>query len=217
MTRRSHWRVLVGLSVAGVAASGCSVLRPQPDRTKFYVLTAASRPAEAPTPDFRDVVVGLGPLTLPPYLERDRVIRRLDENRVELLEYERWAEPLQASVRRILAQDLARMLGIEEVLTYPWQVTQRVDLTVAMDILRFEPAANGATELRADWTIRDGATHALLLSRDTVLSVPAADPSMSAAVGAMSRALGELAQAVAAGLREARQAQAAAAPVRKKQ
>ena len=215
MTRRSYWSVLVGLTLAGVAASGCGALRPQPDPTKFYVLTAVSRPAEAPATDFRDVVVGLGPLTLPSYLDRDRVIRRVDENRVELLEYERWAEPLQASIQRILALDLGRTLGTEEVLSYPWLLTQRVDFTVTMKILRFEPTSHQTTELRANWSIRDGATRELLVARDSVLSVPAADPSMGAAVSAMSRALGELSQEIAADLREARRA-AAAAPTRKK-
>ena len=212
MTRRSYWSVLVGLTVA---ASGCSALRPQPDPTKFYVLTAVSRPAVAPATDFQDVVVGLGPLTLPSYLDRDRIIRRIDDNRVELLEYERWAEPLQASIQRILALDVGRMLGTEEVLSYPWLLAQPVDYTVTMEILRFEPTSRETTELRANWSIRDGASRELLVTRDSVLSVPAADASMGAAVGAMSQALSELSQEIAAGLREARRA-TAAAPTRKK-
>src|SRR5215472_9833670 len=105
--------VIIGL------ASGCSVLEPQKDHTRYFVLTPTSSDnAIAPartTRTSRDLLVGLGPITLPRYLERPEVITRLSNTEFSVSANDRWGEPLEANVSRVLEQDLSGDLPNSEI------------------------------------------------------------------------------------------------------
>ena len=89
---------LIALAAALLLASslpGC-FLRPRPDRTRYYTL--ASSNAEVPMQVASDLIVGLGPVSLPGYLGRPSLVTRLDVTRIEYAELARWAEPLRQAV-----------------------------------------------------------------------------------------------------------------------
>lgn len=203
-------RRLLGLGVTALLmANGCSFLQAEPERTKFYTLAATLPPAAGQASTMPALVLGVGPVSLPPYLDRDQIVRRVDATRVELLEYERWAEPLEASTQRVLAVNLSRALGSEQILLYPWPLNRPVDWAVAVVVTHFEPVASGGAQLVARWSVRAGSTERPAVTRDAMLTVPASAATIDASVAAMNQALGTLAEEIAAAVR---QVQATGAP-----
>lgn len=185
-----------GLTLLG--ASGCGLLRgPSDHPTNFYVLTAVSQPGEvAPG---RRLTLGLGPLTLPQYLDRPEMVTRVEPNQLSFDEFNRWAEPLKDNFVRVLAHDLDVLVGFERVVFYPWYESTQMDYAVSVVVLRFETQPDGDALLDARWGIGDGHGH-VFVDRAAHFSRPAGSPAKAAA--ALSNLVGDLARDIASALRE---------------
>jgi uncharacterized protein len=171
-------------------------LGPRRDTSSFYLLSptpAAS--AGTPVP----VSIGLGPVTLPGYLDRTQMVTRLGVNQIALAESDRWAEPLADNVVGTVRENLAALLPQSTYVAYPWYASDAPDFAVALDVRRFESDAAGAVVLEATWRLTRGATD--LGSHDVRIQEQADGPGRVAAVAAQSRALGELSGQIGATIR----------------
>jgi len=123
---------------------------------QFYMLNAEAGLAkeESNMPFNTNLLVGLGPIHLPDYLNRPQIVVEVSENQFRLDEYHRWAERLDQNVGRSLSRLLARRLGVEQVVRYPWPQRQHIDYQVSIDILEFHQAADGRSRLQAQWQIK---------------------------------------------------------------
>jgi len=196
-------------------AAGCTLLSPRPDPSKFYVLTATAVsqttiPA-ATTPS--RLGIGLGPVNLPDYLEHLEVVTRVAPNRVELSPVDRWAEPLDDSFRRVLARNLAMLLGTDQVVPFPWYASTRLDYKIELTVERFERDGAGGTLLAAHWVIRDGRSDRLLIARQSNFAqsvgaqTGAGGGEMERAAAALSADLGDLSKQIAGAVTELNQSQ----------
>ena len=204
MTR--HRPPMVPLAIAVLLIAGCSsLLAPLPDRTRYYVLSAAPKAADVSGSAVEvDFTVGLGPLEIPDYLNRSERAVRLGPNRMRFHDNERWAEALDASTLRVLLQDLAARLGNARVIALPTLVSARRTYDVPLQILRFESTANGDAGLEARWGIKDSATDEILFSGETHLVEPAGGTDTEAAVAALSRVLDRFSEQIATALTRVR-------------
>ncbi len=178
-------------------AAGCSFLSPRPDPTKFYVLTAiTSADSTTPVQSLGHLAIGLGPVKLPDYLAHAEVVTRVASNRVELSAADRWAEPLDESFRRVLARDLATLLGTDQVMPFPWDLSTALDYRIEVTVEHFERDASGGTQLAASWIIRDGRDGRVLLSRQANFA-ESASGGMEGAATALSADLSDLSRQLA--------------------
>ena len=182
-------------------ASGCSVLEPQEDHTRYFVLTPTS--GENSTPPAKavstshDLLVGLGPITLPQYLERPEVITRLSDTEFSASNNDRWGEPLDASVLRVLAQDLASHLPNSEIVAFPWSKKAPIDYRISVEFRRLERTADGRTVVQAVWTLRTGSDNRVLRT-GTTTAIGSAGNDQSSASAALSQGVGQLSAQIAA-------------------
>jgi uncharacterized protein len=187
-------------------AAGCSVLSPQPDRSKFFILTpiSASAPAVAkPTSSNPDsqLTIGLGPVDFPEYLRRLPVVKRVAPNRIELSDDERWAEPLDKNFVQVLSENLATLLETHRIEKYPWALRVKVDYQVEIDVQRFETTSEGQTQLVASWIIRDGLSDKILYASQPIAESPAGSDELSAS-SALSSDLATLSKNIASRVTE---------------
>ena len=98
MTGPLRLKRLIVMLAAVVGMAGCNLTASQP--THFYVLTPLTRAdrLQPITGDKLELALGVGPVTLPSYLDRPQIVTRLESNRLDMAEFEQWAEPLQESV-----------------------------------------------------------------------------------------------------------------------
>jgi len=188
-------------------AAGCSVLPPQPDRSKFFILTPISdssgktaNPASMTNPNSQ-LTIGVGPVDFPDYLRRLAVVTRVAPNRIDLSDEKRWAEPLDKNFTRVLSENLATLLNTQRVEKYPWALTTKVDYQVEVDVQGFETTGDGQTQLVASWIIRDGPSDKILYASQTTVGAPAGPDELSAS-SALSSDLATLSKDIASRVTE---------------
>lgn len=130
----------------------------------FYVLTGLSHHPVQRTGKPQDI--GIGPVTLPKYLDTPQIITRASNNKLLLNEYHRWAEDLDDNVTRVVGDNLLAMIAKSRVFYYPWRHNTTVDYQVMMDIRRFEMDQCNNCILKASYSIYKGDGHKLLLVRN---------------------------------------------------
>jgi uncharacterized lipoprotein YmbA len=180
------------------SAAGCTLLQPQADPSRFFVLTPVERRGEAAP---RKLILGLGPVRLPDYLDRPQLVRRSGRNQLRISQVEMWAEPLERNFKRVLSQDLGELLDTEQIVQYPWFTTISIDYEIPLELLRFEPEDDGRVRLEARWVIREPKDDRVLHAGESRISETPTDSSTEATVAAMSAAVGKLGEEIAREIR----------------
>ena len=204
-------KIKANLIVFGACAmaAGCSVLSPQPDRSKFFILSPVSdsggMSAKPPStnPDSQ-LTLGVGPVDFPDYLRRLPVVTRVGPTRVDLSDERRWAEPLDKNFTRVLSENLATLLGTQRIEKYPWALRTKVDYQIEVDVQRFETTSDGQSQLMASWIIRDGQSSNILYASQTSAGAPAGADEASAST-ALSNDLATLSKEIASRITELNQ------------
>lgn len=181
-----------------VLVFGAGCLGPRADTSAFFLLSPVPPPAaESPVP----VRIGLGPITIPGYLDRLQMVERLSDNELAVSEVDRWAEPLGGNIGRTLEANLAALLPGSAYVAFPWYASEAPDLAVSVTFRRFEADASGAVALEATWRLtRDGAD---VDGGAALFEDQANAPGRAATVEAQSRVLAELSAEIAAAVRRA--------------
>jgi len=189
--------LLVSLSLAG-----CGNFSAKPDPSRFFTLTAIAQPVSTPAKDSGNlggVSLGIGPIGLPGYLDREEIVTRVSPNRIDFSEYDRWAEPLDVSFTRVLAQNLSILLRTDRLVFYPWEPNRRPNYQVTVQVVRFESNHRGEVQLSARWEIFDisNINRIPLRAGESGITRQPTAQSTDASVAALSEALGDLSREIA--------------------
>src|SRR5580658_10172514 len=194
--------VALAMSLAGCSYLAKAILAPQKDISKFYLLTptadtAAATPASAPGSNSNsDFTIGLGPIKLPPYLDRPEIVTRAAPNRLELSKEDRWGESVQNGFTIAMNRNLAAQTGAA-VIDFPWYNTVHIDMQVQIDVYRFETDSQGTATLSAKWTILDSTGKTILYKVEAHLTQPSKPGDQTDAAAALSRTIGDLSGQIA--------------------
>jgi uncharacterized lipoprotein YmbA len=144
--------------------------------------------------------LAVGPVSVPAALDRPQIVVSTSANQVTLDDFNRWASPLQDNLARVVAENLAALLGTPRVTVFPQTLNADADYRVQIEIRNFESAPGKYASLDAVWTVRrtrDGKTET---SRTSVRE-KADDSSYDALAAAHSRGVTRLSQDIADGVR----------------
>jgi uncharacterized lipoprotein YmbA len=185
-----------------LALAGCGpVLAPQPDPSKFYLLTPAADPPSTQTAAVQGsgggYTLGLGPVKLPAYLDRPQVVTRTSPNQLDVSKTDRWGESLQNNFTSVLTRDLTAQLGTQQIVVFPWYSTTHIDLQVQVEVYRFETDAQGNAQLSAKWTVHDGTGKNILYSAESNLTQPSKPGNTADAAAALSRTVNDMSREIA--------------------
>ena len=146
-----------------------------------------------------ELAIGVGPVTLPPYLDRRQIVTRASRAKLTLAEFDQWAAPLQDTVAHVLAENLALLIPTERVWLAPWPRTAAVDYQVLVEVTRFDGTTGGEVVLAARWSLVTAEEKELLM-RQARFSAPACEQDYEVTATAMSQALGALSRDIAAAI-----------------
>lgn len=144
---------------SGVAALALALLLAgcgSTPQSNYYVLSAR----DLPQTDAQEPALGIGPVTIPEYLNRNGMVYSREGNRLHIAEFERWAEPLEEGILRVLGLNLAGLLDTENIRTFPWHTARAPDYGVKLQLMALDADVNGA-HLVAEWLLykpRDNST-----------------------------------------------------------
>lgn len=186
-----RWPLALLLGLLGLAGCGSSP-------THNYYLLHADTPSNAAADSA--LSLGIGPVSVPEYLNRSALVYSGEGNRLHVARLERWAEPLQDGIPRVLGLNLATALGTQDLRPHPWQRSQQPDIAVRLWILELDVRA-GRAQLVAKWHLHDPKENRELERRISHLSEQLPDPKWKA--GTTAAAYSKLLQALSGEIAEA--------------
>ena len=157
---------------------------------------------EAPAEALRampDVSIAVGAARLGEIYDRPQLVVRESGNRVQILEQQRWAEPLKSGIARVVAANLGRLLGTQHTTAYPHGEASKTSYRVALDVQRFDATPGRGVDVDVAWRVTRLPQGAAQEGRTTTSEPAGAE--YEAIVAADSRALAtvsrDIAQAIA--------------------
>ena len=185
------WCLVTGLALL----IGCSTSQP----ARFYTLSSL-QPVDrhsAPRAGAAELLVGVGPVSLPAYLDRPQIVTRPSPNRIEMSEFHRWAGGLKQSFPRILTEAISDHLGSRQVAAWPWRERIDPDYRVAVTVLQFDGRLADSVELVATWRIFQPPQQGALAADGKRIQMTVGGDGYEALVDAHSRAVDSLGRTIA--------------------
>jgi uncharacterized lipoprotein YmbA len=189
------------LLVAGTLA-GCGETKP----SRFYLLAPVAETTQTADPSRNtasDFTLGVGPVELPKYLDRLQIVSFPTANRVDISEFDRWAEPLNDNFARVLGENLSTMVPTARIDVYPFvsAAPRAFDQQVLVDVTQFRLDPRNRVELRANWKVIEPDRRRSLADGAFAVSEPVSPGDFESVVAAMSRAVGALSRDIAAAIK----------------
>ncbi len=168
--------------------------------TQFYLLNPITINEPVTPATTKSPTLGIGPVTLPKYLDRPEIVSRVGPNRLKIDEFHLWAGPLKDNIQFAIAENLSLLVPNNGVTLFPWKKSDGVTLRISITIRRFDIDQSQAT-LVADWTQGHSDRLATLSSHRSNINVPVAANDYPAKVSALNQALEEFSKEIAASIR----------------
>ena len=183
----------LGLAVAFAVAlsAGCSS-----DPAHYYTLS----PTAAPAPATSKLSVAVGSVSVPAAVDRPQIVVSTSANAVTVDEFNLWASPLQDNIARVVAENLAAILGTPRVTLFPLTLNTEVDYRVQIEVRNFESVPGKLAALDAVWTVRRMNNGKSDTGRTSVRE-PVQENTYDALAAAHSRGLGRLSRDIAESVR----------------
>ena len=198
-SKQFHRLALLTTGAALLVLHGCTATSAP---TKFYVLNALpNQGTEAQAaPIDQCLAIGVGPVELPEYLDREEIVTRVSANELNMAQFDQWAEPLQSNFSRVLAENLSVLLCTEPIAVFPWIGSTPIDYQITVEVTRFDGRLGGDADLVARWSIFRSDDNIALLTRKSGYSEPTGSSSYASLASAQSRALEALSRDIAEAL-----------------
>ncbi len=188
MTHSTRWAA--ALLLLSLAACGST------PPTQYYILDAGPLTEPQGSAPF----IGVGPITLPDYLQEDHVIAQRDGSKLSLASYARWAEPLRDGIARVLLLSLASGLDTQHVQHFPWRRDQQPDLAVKVEVIAMD-ASDSNARLIAQWNVQKTADGTTVLRQLSHLNQSLEQSGQNAVPEAYSALIQSLGREISAAIR----------------
>ena len=192
MTRVTRLAQIVSLAIV-LGACGSS------PPVRYYDLEAL---ATGYSPDTAGAItVGVGPLRTPDYLSRPRMVTRAEDATISVNDFERWVEPVDDAIHRVMATNLDALLADAVVIAFPYTHIKHLDYRVVGRVARFDADADGLAVLEIQWGVISSDEEILVQpSRARYEARSLREPKYAAIAHAMSKLLQQFSGDVAAAL-----------------
>lgn len=121
-------------------------------RKEYFALSATAADVDITDQTPINQLIGIGPVTIPEYLQPDKMSYWKTAQHLILLDNHYWAEPLEAGITRVLALELQAGHPEWRVMQFPWPNSQRPGYSLKIDIQRLDAFADYAViEANIDW------------------------------------------------------------------
>jgi uncharacterized lipoprotein YmbA len=189
-------RLSLSVVVALMAGLLCSCA--SSPKADFYTLSAVA--PQADNPSVTPITVVIGAVNVPDLVDRPQLVVRTGDNKVDIDEFARWADPLKSQIPGVIRADLVRLLNSPLVSTNPMGGDPASAYRVQLDVQRFEAMLGDAVTVDVLWSVLPPGKKALLSGRSTVRE-PCAGAGFDAVAAAYSAALATVSRDIAAVIR----------------
>ncbi len=137
-------------------------------QTRYYnlqVLPDSPTSIQLPTALPANTTLGIGPVKLPSMLNRKGIVTQKSGSAVQIASHDIWAGRLDEDFPRVIAELMAKSLGINEVVTKPWNTRFRPQYQLQLDVQHFSGQLGGQVRFKVNWILSGNYGRKKLLSR----------------------------------------------------
>ena len=186
---------VTGMALLLLLVTGCG----SSPRSNHYLLTTdVATPPGGETPS-----LGIGPVVVPEFLNRNSMVYSREGNQLEISSTERWAEPLEAGIKRVVGINLASSLNTQDIRYFPWDRGKPPEFGVGISLLSLDAGDDEAT-LAAEWRVFRPATGESVVRRISHLrlALPAGALTAQQIAPAYSELLSQLSDLIAGAIEQ---------------
>jgi uncharacterized protein len=140
-------KFLLAAAIPFLVLSGCSSPNPT-----FYTLSPTPIPIAPSTAKATRIMIG--PVSLPPALDRPQLVMQNNSNTVEVYEYHRWANTLKGDVGDVIASNVAQALAISNVWSFSQSTQANFDYQVLINVQNIDTKLGDRVVVDVLWTIK---------------------------------------------------------------
>jgi len=186
------------LGIFAIVLVGCASSSP----SRFYQLSPVSgQTAVAPDVSRQgSVVVAIGLLRIPDYLDRPQIVTLSGQNEIKFSEFDRWAGSIENNIALVLTEDVSAKLPQDRFFVMHWtpllESQVPTSYRVSLFVTRFDGTPGGSVTLSAQWVVF-GKDNKFLLKKESTIIEKINGSGYDALVEAMSKALDKLSVVIA--------------------
>lgn len=195
---------ILGLNLFALTAlvlASCSTTSPS---TRYFQLEPVAQQSAAKSSSTK--LLAVGPLHLPDYLDRPQLVTRSESVEISINDFQRWAEPLESALPRVIAANLGALGNGLAALDHRHDSFLQFDYRLLGNIQQFDVDESGRVVLLVRWWLQDDQGKTLIPSTagryqaevqqlgDTVSSVEAMSQVLELFSRDIAQALDELSQ-----------------------
>ena len=174
-------------------ASSCSI-GGKSSPSYFYVLDPKTEIDHKE--HLNDIRMGVGPIVIPGYIDRPQIVTKTESAELQLAEFNRWAEPMDAMFMRTLVENIKAITSSHLIHSYPWSPNLEFDYRIHAKVIKFENNANGDALLAVHWQLINTSDQSIAKDIHSEFNASAKDTSYPARVTALNDTLAQFAQEI---------------------
>lgn len=177
-----------------VLLASCSMT---PD-VKYYTLNPLSdmRQDISQRVSGNTLVIGVGPVEFPRFLDRPQIVTRKSPHRVEVSEFHRWAGSFSENFLRVLAKNISMLLPADRVVAYPWTDRFSPTFRITLTVEQFDGQLGEYVVLNVTWFVWHQKDTNEPMVKYTRIKEAVSGDDFDALVAAQSQAIGTLSRAI---------------------
>lgn len=177
--------------------SGCLSVGNSPT-PRFYTLAAVGQEQAAQKFNIApDTIIGIGPVRTPEYLNRPQMVTRDKNKMLTFAQFDRWGEPLDSALARLISEDLTVMLSGANVKIFPWNLDIPVKYQVILDVVQLESELDKDMLFVAQWSVIDLKNRKMVFIKRSEFRKPINPHNYAGLAQALSAACAELSSEIA--------------------
>jgi uncharacterized lipoprotein YmbA len=184
-----HLSRLMQVAAAALLAAQVACSSPNPNLYTIAPVTGATVTGAPKAIELRQI-------GLARYLERSQIVRSSENYRLDVMANDWWGEPLGAMLSRVLVEELSQRLPQSTVYAETGAVSVTPDATVELNVSRLDENTAGTLVLQAQAAVVKGRGEPV--TRGFRFEIPPSDSGVGGEVAAISIAVGQLADGLAA-------------------
>jgi len=188
--------------ILALALGGCVAMSNSPT-PRFYALQTmdtnyAGQKLNLPS----SVILGIGPVKVPEYQNRPQIVTQDTNNLITFAQFDRWGEPLDVALPRLIAENLAVILPGTTLVISPWNLALPVKYQVIMDVVRLESRLNENVSFTVQWSVIDLENKKMMLTKRSEFNEPIEPHDYSGLAKALGMECASLSAEIAKSLSE---------------
>lgn len=195
-----YWILMLGV-ISFLALNGCASLIQDSPNPRFYALETRGDNQSAEKINIPpDTIIGVGPVNIPEYQNRPQIVTQNQDNTITFAEFDRWGEPLDLAMARLISENLRVILPDAVVETYPWDGAIPVKYKVIIDVIQLISELEKDMFFAVQWTVIEAQHNKMVLTKKMEITEPITPNNYSGLVKTLNFACVSLSSQIASGV-----------------